>query len=284
MLALRGEKENGGPLLLSECPAFVRYITQSKPELLPSLVPLKPARQLMSHLLRQQISSQTGKPVSDISIVFLSPCTAAKNETASALRLREPGYLPDFALTTREVYRLIRLFGIEVESLDTESQEDLFGTGAKSGHLSAISGGYAEMLTRIIQTRNPGTVVTGEKPGKIRGIKDVKETTFEIGDKKIIIAAVSSIAQFEQYSKELRTRHRKVDFIEAMACQHGCINGGGQPCRGSDRNLRNRLKGILDWDEKYSGIQTRGNLEVPAGLSIAEEDVKAVFSPRLIIK
>jgi len=275
---------NDGPLILSECPSVVRYITQSRPELISSLVPLKPARQLMSQIAREMVSKQTGKPVSDIAVVYLTSCTASKNETSAALKTKEPKYLSDFSLTTREVYRLIRLFGIQIESLSPESQEDLVGPGAKSGHLGAISGGHLEMLTRIIQSRYPGSLISGEKPGKMRVGKDVRETTCEFDGQNLVMAAVSSIAQFESYLKEIKSRHKKIDLLEVMACQHGCINGGGQPCRGADRNLRNRLKGILDWDEKYSGVQTRESLDLPAKIDAEGLDVTAGFAQRLIIK
>jgi hypothetical protein len=40
----------------------------------------------------------------------------------------------------------------------------------------------------------------------------------------------------------------------------------------------------VEWDEKYSGIQTRENLELPADVSATELDLSATFSPRQIIK
>jgi len=283
-LEKRNPDDSSGPMLLSECPSFVKYITQSRQDLLPLLVPLKPGYQLMTRVLRELIGKQTGKPVSDIYVVYLTACTASKNDTSVALKIREPKYLPDFSLTTREVFRLIRLFGIQVDSLNPESKEDIFGTGAKSGHLSAISGGYIEMLTRIQQARMPETMVKAEKLGKIRGAKEVRETICEIGGKRLVLSSVSSIAQFEAYLKEIKNKRRKTDLLEVMSCQHGCVNGGGQPCRGTDRNLRNRLKGILDLDEKYSGIQTRETLDLPAGTDWCEEDCMAVFTPRHIIK
>ncbi len=273
-----------GPMILSECPSAVRYITQSKPGLIGSLVPLKPANQLMSKLLRESVSRLEGVQPRDVSIVYLTACTAVKSETAAALKIRESGNLPDLSLTTREVYRLIRLYGIDIASLNPEFTQDYFGTGVKSGQMSAISGGYVEMLTRILQARKPEMVIAGDKAGKLRGIRDVKETTCEFDGRKLTLASVSSIVQFENYWKEIHSKIRKVDLVEVMACQHGCINGGGQPCRGADRNLRNRLKAVLEWDERYSGIQSKDHLELPTGIKLTEEDVKAVFTPRSITK
>jgi NADH dehydrogenase/NADH:ubiquinone oxidoreductase subunit G len=284
LLLERKSGESGSPLLLSECPSFTKYIIQSRPELIPSLVPLKPARQVMTHLLKKVISKQIGKEPEDIVIVHLTACTASKSETSAALKINKTSYLPDFSLTTREVYRLIRLFGIQVDSLGADAHEDLFGPGAKSGQLSAISGGYLEMLIRIIQARAPESVVASDKLFKIRGLKDYKDVVCDIGDRRLVMSSVSSITQFEGYLKEAKGKRKNIDFLEVMACQHGCINGGGQPCRGADRNLRNRLKGVLEWDEKFSGLQTRERLDMPAEIIHQEEDDRTVFFPRTIIK
>lgn len=280
----KNSDDPAGPMILSECPSVVRYITQSKPGLISSLVPLKPANQLMSRLLRESVSKLEGVQMQEVSIVYLTACTAVKSETAAALKIREPGSLPDFSLTTREVYRLIRLYGIDITSLNPEFTQDYFGTGVKSGQMSAISGGYVEMLTRIMQARKPELIIAGDKAGKLRGIRDVKESTCEIDDRKLTLASVSSIVQFESYLKEIKNKNRKIDLVEVMACQHGCINGGGQPCRGADRNLRNRLKAVLEWDDRFSGIQTKDHLELPSGIKLADEELTAVFTSRLITK
>jgi iron only hydrogenase large subunit-like protein/ferredoxin len=284
MVRNRVSDRQNNPLILSECPSVVRYISQSRPELIPTLVPLKPANQLMSLMIRQLVGTQLQQPISDVSVVYLTSCTAAKPDTSAAQRTKDPGSWPDYALTTREVFRLIRLFGIKIDSLNTESHEDIFGSGVKSGHLSAISGGYIEMLARILLVRIPGLKTNGEKSGKVKGTKDPKEILLEGDGFQFGLSAVSSIAQFESYLKEIISKKRRVDFIEVMACQHGCINGGGQPCRGSDRNLRNRLKGINEWDEKFSGIQTKESLEIPNDQVLREEDYTAVFAPRMITK
>jgi iron only hydrogenase large subunit-like protein len=238
----------------------------------------------MTGIVRDLVGKQSGIPISDISVVYLTSCTASKTETAGGHNLKQSKFLPDYALTTREVYRLIRLFGIQVENLTPDSHEDILNSGNKSGYLSAISGGFIEMLIRILQVRNPDIKVSSDKLGKMRGIRDFREIAVESNSRTTVIASVSSIAQFESYLKEIRNKNKKIDLIEVMACQHGCINGGGQPCRGVDRNLRNRLKGILEWDEKFSGIQTKEFLEPPEQIMVTAEDCAAVFTHRPIIK
>ncbi len=272
------------PLLVSECPSFVKYICQSRPDLIPFLIPLVPSPVLMTGLIRESLSNATGKPEKDIRVVYLTGCTASKTGTAFGMKTSESGQLPDYSLTTREVYRLIRLFGVYPPSLGADAQEDQFSNGSRTGFMGAISGGYIEVLSRILQSRYPGSQVNGDKPGKLRTGRDVREITCETDHFKFSLSSVSGLTGFENYYTEIRTKKRKVDILEVMACQHGCINGGGQPCRGHDRNLRNRLKGVMEWDEKFSGLRMREQLDLPQGVALTEEKTHVVHRHRQIIK
>jgi iron only hydrogenase large subunit-like protein len=150
--------------------------------------------------------------------------------------------------------------------------------------MGAISGGYIEVLSRILQSRYPGSQVSGDKPGKLRTGRDLREITCESDHFKFSLSSVSGLTGFENYFTEIRTKKRKIDILEVMACQHGCINGGGQPCRGNDRNLRNRLKGVMEWDEKFSGLRMREQLDLPQGVVQTEEKTHVVHRHRQIIK
>jgi iron only hydrogenase large subunit-like protein len=272
------------PLLVSECPSFVKYICQSRPDLIPFLIPLVPSPVLMTGLIRESLSKATGKPEKDIRVVYLTGCTASKTGTAFGMKTSESGQLPDYSLTTREVYRLIRLFGVYPPSLGADAQEDQFSNGSRTGFMGAISGGYIEVLSRILQSRYPGSQVSGDKPGKLRTGRDLREITCESDHFKFSLSSVSGLTGFENYFTEIRTKKRKIDILEVMACQHGCINGGGQPCRGNDRNLRNRLKGVMEWDEKFSGLRMREQLDLPQGVVQTEEKTHVVHRHRQIIK
>jgi NADH dehydrogenase/NADH:ubiquinone oxidoreductase subunit G len=264
------------PLFLSGCPAFVRYVEQSRQDLLPDLLPVRPGRQIMTHLLRKQ---QEGSMV-----FYLTACTAAKSEIQSQDKIARPSFYPDFVLTGREVYKLIRLFGIRMEDLSVESQLDLFGAQARSGYLHAVTGGYLEAGLRIIQSRNPGTTVPHEKITKLKGLKDVKECSFELNGENIHLAAIGGIGQFEQWMKESASRKKHTHLIEVMACPNGCINGGGQPMTGIDRNLRARVKAVGEMDDLYSGVETREKMEIPFDFTWEEDDLTVKFGVRSVIR
>jgi len=270
------KKREDRPLFLSGCPAFVRYVEQSRPDLLNDLLPVRPGRQIMTHLLKKQ---QEGSVV-----FYLTACTAAKSEIQSQDRISRPTFYPDFVLTAREVYKLIRLFGIRMEDLAVETQQDLFGAQVRSGYLHAVTGGYLEAGLRIIRSRYPGTAVPHDKIAKLKGLKDIKECSFELEGDNIHLAAIGGIAHFEDWLKETASRKKQAHLVEVMACPNGCINGGGQPITGSERNLRARIKAVGEMDDLYSGVETRDKMEIPFDFTWAEDDLEIKFGIRSVIR
>ncbi|MFH0762174.1 MAG: [Fe-Fe] hydrogenase large subunit C-terminal domain-containing protein [Bacteroidota bacterium] len=273
-----------GPALVSTCPSFVKYIEQNRPDLLPNLLQARPGRQILTHLIRMMLSAQTGSPVSKISVIHISACTAVKSEIQSPQKIRQPTWYPDFALTTRELYRLIRLYGIRIDSIHTEARADIFGVPVRSGYLPAISGGYLEGCLRIIAARYPDLAVPSNKIGKLKGLKEIKEFTCELRGQPFTLASLSGLSQFEDWLKEVRQKKRKIDVAEVMVCPHGCINGGGQPLTGPDRNLRARMKGLMEMDDLYSGVEVRQSLDIPFEYQLDTNELKTDFTERYIIR
>ena len=284
MLPTAAAKPGGQPLLISECPSFVKYICQSRPDLIPYLLPFEPSYVLMSGMAREMTESQTGKSGRDVQVVYLTACTGAKTATAVGMKLTDPGHLPDFSLTTREVYRLIRLFGIDPRLLSPEGYEDMLTAGSRSMYIGALSGGFTNILSRILEARKPGLSITGDRPGRLRSGRDNRELVCEENGRRMVLSSVSGINAFESYFNEIAVKKLAVDVLEVMACQHGCINGGGQPCRGFDRNLRNRTKSVGEQDEKYAGMKMRPQPDLPPGISRNEEVRHVVHRHRPIIK
>ena len=278
------ERFGTGPALISTCPAFVRYIRQSRPDLLPNLLQVRPGRQIMAHVARVMLAEQTHRRPEEISVVHFTSCTAIKSEIQSPEKLKKPGFYPDHVLTTRELYRLIRLFGIHLDDLRPESQADLFGTAVRSGYLPALAGGFIEGCLRILAASRPELALPPEKIGKLKGLKEIKECACEFSGQPYTLASVSGLATFEKWLAEVKLKKRKIDVVEVMACPNGCINGGGQPLSGSDRNLRIRMKGVLDMDDLYSGVEVRQLPAMPVDYSLNPQDLIPEFTQRLIIR
>ena len=57
----------------------------------------------------------------------------------------------------------------------------------------------------------------------------IKETEVEIAGRTYNIAVVSGLNNAAKLLDEVRAGTSKYDWIEVMACPHGCVGGGGQP-------------------------------------------------------
>ncbi len=277
-------EKHEGPLFTATCPSFVRYLEQTRQDLLPSLISVRPGRQIMTHLLKSMLPAQNNLPASGITIFYLTACTAAKGELHTPDRMTNPTFYPDMVLTSREVYKLIRLFGTQIDKLHPEYQEDLFGTDVRSGYLHSQSGGSLEAAIRILQVRQPGLAVQADKVARLKGLKEVKECTFDLDGEAIHVAAVSGLAQFESWMKESRSKKKRTHLVEVMACPFGCINGGGQPVGGTDRNLKVRSKAVAEMDELYSGVEPRGSVSVPFDFQWGENDLNVEYTSRSVIR
>ncbi|MFO7617092.1 MAG: [Fe-Fe] hydrogenase large subunit C-terminal domain-containing protein [Bacteroidales bacterium] len=277
----RGRRE---PVIMASCASFVQYVIQSQPELIPLLAPLRPARQLMPPLLRHRIAAETGWDESKIVIVYLTACTAAKPEAHTSIEPGREGYAANHILTAREMYRLIRLFGINMDMPGLEMHPDEFAGNTRSGYLPAISGGMVESVLRILQAGSSEPESAGGRPARLRGIREVREFTFHAEGANYQMASISGLANFRDWYQDLLLKKRQVDLVEVMACPGGCINGGGQPVIPRQMDLRSRAKLIFELDNLYSGITPSRNLPLPDGMKLTNEATRVAFTPREIIK
>jgi NADH dehydrogenase/NADH:ubiquinone oxidoreductase subunit G len=278
------DEKNEGPLFTATCPSFVRYLEQNRQDLLPSLISIRPGRQIMTHLLKAMLSAQNNLPASGIQVIYLTACTAAKGELHSPDRMRHPSFYPDIVLTSREVYKLIRLFGTQIDKLNPEYPEDLFGTDVRSGYLHAQSGGSLEAAIRILQVRKPELAVQTDKLARLKGSKEVKECSFDLDGESINVTAISGLSQFESWMKESKSKKKRTHLVEVMACPFGCINGGGQPIGVADRNLKARSKAVAEMDELYSGVEQRGSVCIPFDFQWGDNELNVDYSSRPVIR
>jgi iron only hydrogenase large subunit-like protein len=118
---------------------------------------------------------------------------------------------------------------------------------------------------------------------KLKGLKDVKECSFDLQGENIHLAAIGGIANFEEWMKDSAGRKKQTHLVEVMACPNGCINGGGQVLTGNDRNLRARIKAVSEMDDLYSGVETREKMVIPFDFNWGDEDLIPTFGVKQVI-
>jgi iron-only hydrogenase group A len=252
-LVARVKENQNLPMFSSCCPAWVKYVEQTHTELIPNLSTTKSPQQMMGALVKSYYAENQHIAPADIYTVSVMPCIAKKFE-AQREELTHKGITDvDAVLTTRELAKLIRLYGIDIMNIESELADTILGTRSSSGKLYAVSGGVSEAVARTTFAILTGKDLVNFKITELRvHNKNRKEYRLKAGDYEIGFAVVSDMINAEKLMKEIKSGRKDLHFIEVMSCQGGCVNGGGQPIPARKEDIKARIKCIYDVDDKES--------------------------------
>lgn len=240
------------PLLTSCCPAWVKYAVASGYK--EYLSTTKSPNGMMGTLIKTYFASEKGINKDNIVTVGIVPCTAKKEEAK-----RKDFYL-DYMLTVTELSYMIKEKGLDYKKIKKQSFDSLMGTGSTAGLIFGSSGGVAEATLRTVNY-----ILTGSAKDfivkEIRGEEYYRSATIKIGTYTFEVAVVYGIANIKKVLKE----NNNYDFIEVMACENGCIGGGGTPLQNLNKikEIRNkRLSTLYEIDKKSKNKTSYNNKEV----------------------
>ncbi|HPX34440.1 MAG TPA: [FeFe] hydrogenase, group A [Bacteroidales bacterium] len=258
----RMEKNERLPILSSNCPAFVKYIEQTYPDLIPNLSVIKSPQQIMGSLVKHHFAKDQKVKAEKIFSVSLMPCTAAKFEASREEFTHKGNSDIDVTLTTRELARMIRLYGLNIQQLAPEVSDTPFVIRTSASKIIGTSGGLAEALYRTLYYKLTGKQLINFKIAALRGNKKIKEYNSKIGNHKIGIAAVNGLSNAVELLDKIIEGKSAYQFIEIMACPGSCVNGGGQPIGSGQEAIKARIKTLYDIDEKESVKASYKNMAV----------------------
>lgn len=236
------------PLYMTVCPAWVKYAEQFIPEIIPQLSNLKPPQQVVGALIKSYVANDLKLRPEQIFSVSVSPCTAMKFEARRDGMTRKGISDVDSVLTVRELVRLIRLFGVDMTSVDRETADDPFSGRSSSAVIAETSGGLTEAVLRLLFFRVLNREPDRHSFKKLRLSGDFRETEFTAGEYNVRAAVVDGLTGLEKLKASLE-KGIKYDIVEVMVCQGGCIHGGGMPFTSSREDLKNRSKTVYQSDE-----------------------------------
>jgi iron-only hydrogenase group A len=249
-LADRLDKEEDMPMFSSSCPAWIKYMEQAHPEHLHLISTVKSPEQISGSLIKQFCIESKDRNQNDIFTVAISPCPSKKFE-AQREEMTHKGISDiDAVMTARELVKLIKLYGVDIENIEPEDSDEPFKISSSAGKLPASIGGTTEAILRTLYSTMTGNDMTTAKISKLRGTKERKEAKVKIGDITMNTLSVSPLANIEKIIDDIEKGKNKYHYIEIMACPGGCVNGGGQPFQRSEKTLRNRMKAVQNIDDK----------------------------------
>lgn len=228
------------PLFSSCCPAWIKYAEVFTPQMLDHISPVKSPQQVMGRLVKHYHEPQNQAEVYTVSFM---PCVANKFEAAREENTQKGISEIDAVITVREFLRMLRSYGIDLQKQEP-FQNVPFSKGSAAGYKMTYSGGKAEtvalQLDYLINGDKNHPTIKFSPPKNPTSKKEVK---LKIGKYEVGFAWVSGIAEAQEYLDTLKAEGRKdIHYIEIMACQGGCVGGGGQPVNLRFEKIKQRKK------------------------------------------
>ena len=254
LLTRLGNGENL-PLMTSCCSGWVKFVEHNFVDLIPNLSTCKSPSEMEGALIKSYFAEKIGVDPKDIVVVSIMPCVAKKFEGAREELSNNGMQDVDYVLSSRELAQMIKEANIDFVNLKDEEFDDPFGESTGASVIFGATGGVTEAALRTVFELLAGKELEQIEFSAVRGLTGIKEATIELPDGRNITAAVAhGLGNARKLLDLVRSGEKNYDFIEAMACPGGCVNGGGQPIVNSQIKEKinvaeERSKAIYDEDK-----------------------------------
>jgi iron-only hydrogenase group A len=240
------------PMITSCSPGWINFIEAFYPRLLPHLSSCKSPQQMFGALAKSFYAEKAGIAPESMSVASIMPCTAKKHEArrpemrgaweywngkagsqggrAGASASPEAGYYDvDWALTTRELARMIKRAGIDMESLPDQEFDDPLGKSTGAATIFGTTGGVMEAALRTVYEVVTGRSLPSLEFEAVRGLQGIKKLEVDLNGTLVRVAVAHTLKNARVLLDEIASGTSPYHFIEVMTCPGGCIGGGGQP-------------------------------------------------------
>ena len=295
-LAYKNPKANL-PLLTSCSPGWIKYIEYFYPDMLDLLSTAKSPQQMFGTIIKTYYAEKKGLDPKNIVSVALMPCTAKKFE-CNRPEMKASGFQDvDFALTTRELAKMMHESGLDLPKLPKTVFDDPFETPTGSGVIFGATGGVMEAALRtvieLVTSKKVEDFYAHADIVPVRGFEGIRLLEIPITEVGLVPELLQHLFSDFEWLKGVTLRvavaHGTVNirkvmedikigglfsschFIEMMACPGGCLGGGGQPIPTSPEIRAKRAKAIYSEDASYA---IRKSHENPQVLQIYREFLK----------
>jgi NADH-quinone oxidoreductase subunit G/NADP-reducing hydrogenase subunit HndD len=236
------------PMLTSCSPGWIKFVEEFYPDFLPNLSTCKSPQQMMGAVVKSFFARREGMDPGKIVSVSIMPCTAKKFECSRPEMTQADSPDVDYVLTTRELGKLLRLFGVDLRDLEPEAADTPFGERSSAGKLFGASGGVMEAAIRSVHYLITGKELGDLKIQPLRGVQGCKELKVTIDGLEVGAAVVSGLGNARRILDQIRGGRKDLHFVEIMTCPGGCINGGGQPLGMDMKGVVARMKALYRID------------------------------------
>lgn len=215
------------PQLTSCCPSWVSYVEKHHKDYIDNLSHVKSPIGIHGALVKNYFCKFNEINKDDVINVTFAPCVSKKTEIK-----KHGNNDTDFILTTTELAMMIRELEIDIKNIKQKEFDKLLGESSKNGLAFGVSGGVANAVVRTAYY----LLNNEQAPDNLIEFNDTDFYSYaniDMKKTKIKIAKVCSVKNFNLIKEQLN----EFDLIEYMACNNGCINGGGQTLLPTSKSL-----------------------------------------------
>jgi len=253
------------PLITTCCPSWVDYLEKFHSDLIPHFSSSKSPHQMVGTIVKTYWAEKMKIDPKKIFLVSVMPCTAKKYEIERMEDMYASGYKDvDLTITTRELARMLKTRGIDLAKLEDGIADNPLGEYSGAGTIFGATGGVMEAALRTAYYFATDSELPDPKIDFVRGAKGIKKGKIELLGKEIRIGVASGLGNVSKLMNEIRDAKTKgieppYHFVEVMACSGGCVGGGGQPYRSTNRIRLARAKGLYREDEQSERRESHNN-------------------------
>lgn len=249
------------PLITSCCPAWVKYCETYGYDQLDHLSTAKSPQQMFGAVIKTFFAEKEKIDPKDICSVSVMPCTAKKFECRRK-EFHDSGFQDvDISITVVELAKMIRTAGIHFEDLEDQEFDAPFGLGSGAGQIFGSTGGVMEAALRTVYEVLTGKTLERLEFTQVRGLEGIREASLTISGQEIRVAVVHGLKNVEGVLNQIKEGTSPYHFIEVMACEGGCIGGGGNAPK-TMAKVRERQKAIYEEDRKLPIRKSHENIYV----------------------
>ncbi|WP_195598753.1 NADH-dependent [FeFe] hydrogenase, group A6 [Longibaculum muris] len=263
--------QEGGvlPMITSCSPGWINYCEKEYPDLLDHLSTCKSPHMMLGAMIKSHYAKTYQLDPKNIYVVSIMPCVAKKGEKERPQMIKDEIKDVDAVLTTRELGKLIKMFGVNfVDLKDEEFDQDMFGEYTGAAVIFGASGGVMEAALRTVVDVLTSQDLDNIEYHAVRGQRGLKEASLKVGDLTVNVAVAHSMQIAKPLLDDIRAGKSKYHFIEIMGCPGGCINGGGQSyvnamIRNSGFDFKGaRAKALYDEDRAMPARKSHKNTQI----------------------
>jgi iron-only hydrogenase group A len=264
------------PMITSCSPGWINFIETFYPSLLPHLSSCKSPQQMFGSLAKTYWAEKMKIDPESIVVVSIMPCTAKKHEAARpemrsahewwAKKGAKAASYPDvdYALTTRELARMVERAGIDFVNLPEEDFDSPLGASTGAATIFGTTGGVMEAAARTAYEILAGKPLPSLEIKALRGLDGVKTATLELPSGPATFAVAHTLRNARLILEEIAAGKSPYAFIEIMSCPGGCIGGGGQPVLTDTAKRQARQDSIYVEDRRLPLRKSHDNPAVKA--------------------